>query len=65
MNKVIISGPIPHCVLLCTDNRRQHSKDTDIRKTFDMYRPVHVKNQTGDDYDRVQNDDWLNTGGFK
>jgi hypothetical protein len=37
-----------------------------VRKTIEEHAPIHVCHAYGDDYDRVQRDDWLSApGGFK
>ena len=63
MNYVEVTTPHPACILLSTHPLRHIELDkTDISRTFAMHTPMHTPTLYGDDYDRVQRDDWLDRG---
>lgn len=56
-----------YCPLPITDKRRAwvSSDHTDVAETFRQFETIHVSPVYGDDYDRVQREDWLEIGNFK
>lgn len=65
MNINVILKPAPHCVIPfghpCFRGYTP-AENTEIRRTW----ANHAPHPTGDDYDRVQADDWLSApGGWK
>lgn len=66
MNTIIVSSPVPACILPVDHPARAiiNSIKTDIARTWECHR--HPPHDAGDDYDRVQAEDWLSApGGFK
>lgn len=65
MNNIMeFQTPAPYCVLLITHPARAHTPacKTDVAETWNR----HSVYQLGDDYDRVQAEDYLSAiGGFK
>jgi len=58
----------PYCRLPLTNTRRAYvsSHDTDVSRTFAEHAPIRVCPLYGDDYDLVQQHDWLSSpGGFR
>ena len=59
MNIMEFQTPAPYCVLLITHPARANDlNNTDVAETFNR----HSVYQLGDDFDRVQAEDWLDRG---
>lgn len=67
MKAMLVESDAPHCILRLTDARAYvPASHTDISRTWADHAPIHPRNDTGDDYDRVMRDDWLSApGGFR
>jgi hypothetical protein len=64
VNIITVTTPLPACILPIDHPARANTgwEHVDVSATFAMHAPFHA----GDDYDRVQADDWLSAaGGFK
>ncbi len=59
MNVIEFKTPVPSCLLLTSHPARANDlNNTDVAETFNR----HSVYQLGDDFDRVQAEDWLDRG---
>lgn len=68
MKAMIFDTPNPVCILHISDPARAHvpACQTNVARTFSENAPIHPAQTYGDDYDLVNNQDWLSSpGGFK